>query len=372
MPLQLQIVSAHRESMGGAYIQEFTACGGSIGRSLECDWPLPDSKRYISSKHAMINFQDGCYYLVDLSRNGVYINGSDLAVGNGNSQRLFDDDIVRFGEFEIKVALIEDISEADQDGMSDSVARAQMVQIDDESIELAMVSPDSMNDGIALDAMLTPGGGSGELSMLSEELPPQASAELLRTALDHGISAAAEEFLCAAGMDPDEFKAIDPKELLKNAAHLLANLTNGVHALLNSKDAITARLNLNENAKNTPNNPLRSADSIDNALRLLLTPDTHKSLGGPEAADAAFDELLNHQRAVMAAMRIALKDYLGCFEPDALEIFFTAQKKSGNTTDDFRERYAQAYEALAQLNNHMLPQRFDDEFTRAYELQTTK
>ena len=371
MPLRLQVVSAHRESMGGAYIQEFAACGGTIGRSLECDWPLPDAKRYISSKHAMIDYQGGCYYLVDLSRNGVYINGADTPVGSGNPQRLFDGDIVRFGEFEIKVALIEDASEADNDGMSDSIVRAQMVQVDDESMEPAMVSADSMNDAVALDEMLTPGGGSGELSMLSE-LPPEASAELLKTAQNHGISAAAEEFLTAAGMDPNEFKGIDPKDLLHNAARLLADLTDGVHALLSSKDDITTRLNIKENTKNTPSNPLRSSDGIDNALRLLLAPENDMHLAGSKAVDAAFDELLRHQHAVMAAMRNALGDYLGYFEPDALEKLFAAQKKSDKTANDFRELYAQAFEGLAQPNDHKLPQRFDEEFVRAYELETTE
>ena len=371
MPLRLQVVSAHRESMGGAYIQEFAACGGTIGRSLECDWPLPDSKRYISSKHAMIDYQSGCYYLVDLSRNGVYINGSNTPVGGGNPQRLFDGDVIRIGEFEIKVAIVEDASEPDNDGMSDSVVRAQMVQVDDESMELAMISADSMNDAVELDEMLTPGGGSGELSMLSE-LPPEASAELLRTAQNHGISEAAEEFLKAAGMDPNEFAGIDPKELLQNAARLLADLTDGVHALLTSKDAITSRLNIKDNTKESLSNPLRAADGIDNALRLLLAPGDDVHLAGPKAVDAAFDELLRHQRAVMAAMRDALGDYLGYFEPDALEKLFAAQKKRGSSAKDFRELYAQAFEGLAQPNDRKLPQRFDEEFVRAYELETTE
>jgi type VI secretion system protein ImpI len=371
MPLRLQIVSAHRESMGGAYIQEFAACGGTIGRSLECDWPLPDSKRYISSKHAMIDYQSGCYYLVDLSRNGVFINGSTSPVGNGNPQRLFDGDVVRLGEFEIKVAIIEDASEPDNDAMSDSVVRAQMVQEEDDSMDQAMISPDSMNDAVQLDEMLAPSGGSGELSMLSE-LPPEASAELLRACQNHGIAEAAEEFLKAAGMDPKEFTGVDPKDLLQNAARLLADLTEGVHALLSSKDAITKRLNIKDNSKKSLSNPLRAADGIDNALRLLLSPGADVHLGGAKAADAAFDELLRHQRAVMAAMRNALGDYLGYFEPDALEKLFASQKKRGSSAKDFRELYAQAFEGLAQPNDHKLPQRFDEEFVRAYELETTE
>ena len=153
MPLRLQVVSAHRESMGGAYVQEFKACGGTIGRSLECDWPLPDAKRFISSKHAMIDYQGGCYYLVDLSRNGVYVNGSNAPVGKGNPQRLFDGDTMRLGEYEIKVAIIEDASESSEDGMRDSVVRAQLVA-EDESMEMSMLPDNAIQDSVSLDAML--------------------------------------------------------------------------------------------------------------------------------------------------------------------------------------------------------------------------
>ncbi len=370
MPLRLQVVSAHRESMGGAYIQEFAACGGTIGRSLECDWPLPDSKRFISSKHAMIDYQGGAYYLVDLSRNGIFINNSNTPVGSGNPQRLFDGDTMRLGEFEIKIAIVEDASEQPDDGMRDSIVRAQMVQID-ESIEMAMLSPDKLKDDVQLDAMLQPDDDSSELSILSE-LSAEARVELHNTGLNYGIKEAAEEFLTAAGLNPNDFAGIEPKTLLANAARLLADFSVGVHNLLASKDAITRRLNMKKGGENSASNPLRASDGIDNALRLLLSPGTDVHLAGSKAVDAAFDELLQHQRAVMAAMRNALGDYLGYFEPETLEKLFASQKKrTGGSASNFRDLYAQAFEGLAQPNNHKLPQRFDEEFVRAYELETT-
>ncbi len=369
MPLRLQVVSVHRESMGGGYIQEFKACGGTIGRSLQCDWPLPDSKRYISSKHAMIDYQSGCYYLVDLSRNGVFINASDTPVGNGNPQRLFDGDSIKLGEFEIKVAIFDDPTEGDDDGMRDSVVKAQLVP-EDESMEMAMLSPEQINDAVNLDAMLAPGDKSAELSALTE-LPEGASQLLHQAGLNHGLTEAAEEFLQAAGLDPEEFKGMDPKELLQKAAHLLAEYTEGIHALLASKDAITTRLNIKDSAQDT--NPLRSSDGIDSALRLLLAPGNDVHMSGAKALDAAFDELLQHQRAVMAAMRNALGDYLGYFEPQALEQLFQKHKKRGTSNGgNFEELYAEAYQGLSRPNKHHLPQRFDEEFVRAYELETNE
>jgi type VI secretion system protein ImpI len=357
--------------MGGSYLQEFAACGGTIGRSLECDWPLPDSKRFISSRHAMIDYQGGAYYLVDLSRNGVYINGSDTPVGAGNPQRLFDGDLLRMGEFEMQVALIDDPNESDEDGMRDSVVRAQMVQ-EDESMELAMLPADQIRDEYALDAILRPGDASGELSALSE-LPPKAVELFNIAASQRALHETTDEFLKAAGLNPDDFRGIEPKVLLNNAAHLLGEFVDGTHALLIAKDKIMAGLEIKSQAPLARSNPLRSADGVDNALRLLLGKSNDVHEHGTKAVEAAFDELQQHQRAVINAMRNALGDYLGYFEPQALERHFSELKKrTGTSTDAFRDLYAQAFAGLAQPNQHKLPQVFDEEFARSYELETTE
>ena len=370
MPLRLQVISVHRESMGGSYMQEFAACGGTIGRSLECDWPLPDSKRYVSSRHAMIDYQGGAYYLVDLSRNGVFVNGSRTPVGNGNPQRIFDCDVIRLGEFEIKAALIEDASESLEDGMGDSVVRAQMVQ-EDESMELAMISADQIRDENPLGAMLKPGDAAGELSALSE-LPPGAADALKSDAATRMLNDLTNDFLAQAGLNPDDFRGIEPQLLFKNAARLLAEFADGTHALLTTKDKIMGRLEIKSQHSSGKTNPLRASNSIDNALRLLLSNRNDVTASGSEAVEQAYDELLQHQHAVMSAMRNALGDYLSYFEPQALERHFAEQKKrTGSTNDAFRELYAEAFEGLAQPNQHKLPQAFDDEFARAYELETT-
>ena len=365
MPLRLQVISAHRESMGGSYIQEFSACGGYIGRSLECEWPLPDSKRYISSKHAMIDYQSGAYYLVDLSRNGVFINGSDEAVGRSNPQRLFDGDTLRLGEFEIRVAIIEDADEGDEDGMRDSVVRAQMVQ-EDESMEVAMLTEEDVRDELKLEELVTPSDESGELSALSE-IPPEASAMLRKIASEEMLKEALNSFLKAAGLSPTDFEGMEPAAVLQNAGRLLSEFTEGTHALLVEKDRITKQLRLHQTADDSQRNPLRSSDGIDNALRLLLGNSNDINQQGAAAIDSAFRELSRHQKAVITAMRNALDDYLGHFEPTAIEQNAKTARKG-----DFRDLYADAFEGLARPNDKKLPQRFDEEFSRSYELETSE
>jgi type VI secretion system FHA domain protein len=108
---------------------EFGHGGGTIGRSLESDWVLPDGQRYLSSRHASIDYRSGSYYIVDTSTNGVYVNDSEQPVGRGNPQRLFTGDRIRLGEYEIAVDVIDedDTRETMADGHEDPVSRAQRV-----------------------------------------------------------------------------------------------------------------------------------------------------------------------------------------------------------------------------------------------------
>src|SRR5690606_41611139 len=96
MALRLTIVSSNGPRLGTRSVKEFGPNGGTIGRSLECDWALPDSKRYLSSRHASIDFRSGSYYVIDTSMIGVFVNDADQAVGRGKPPRLFEGDRLCF------------------------------------------------------------------------------------------------------------------------------------------------------------------------------------------------------------------------------------------------------------------------------------
>ena len=109
---------------------DFGHNGGTIGRSLESDWVLPDGQRYLSSRHASIDFRSGSYYVVDTSTNGVYVNDAEQPVGRGNPQRLFTGDRVRIGEYEMSVEITDEDDTREtlaNDRHIDPVSRAQRV-----------------------------------------------------------------------------------------------------------------------------------------------------------------------------------------------------------------------------------------------------
>lgn len=129
MALRLAIISRHQQGLGERGSMEFGHTGGTIGRSLESDWVLPDGQRYLSSRHASIDYHSGSYYIIDCSTNGVYVNDAEQPVGRGNPQRLFTGDRLRIGEYEMSVEIteIDDTHTQLADGHVDPVSRAQRV-----------------------------------------------------------------------------------------------------------------------------------------------------------------------------------------------------------------------------------------------------
>ena len=105
MALRLRVISEHRQRMGDKSSFVFGVSGGSIGRSAENDWVLPDDMRYVSGRHARIVFHKGRYLLQDTSSNGTYINDNERPLGNQNPHELKCGDILRIGEYHVQVQI---------------------------------------------------------------------------------------------------------------------------------------------------------------------------------------------------------------------------------------------------------------------------
>src|ERR1700721_2519746 len=59
MALRLRVVSEHSTRLGEKATKVFGVHGGSIGRGTDNEWILPDPERYLSGKHARIDFRPG-------------------------------------------------------------------------------------------------------------------------------------------------------------------------------------------------------------------------------------------------------------------------------------------------------------------------
>src|ERR1044071_3300175 len=105
MALRLRVISEHRHRLGEKSTFVFGVSGGSIGRSAENDWVLPDDMRYVSGRHARIVFHKGRYLLQDTSSNGTYVNDNEKPLGSQNPHELKSGDILRIGEYHVQVQI---------------------------------------------------------------------------------------------------------------------------------------------------------------------------------------------------------------------------------------------------------------------------
>jgi type VI secretion system protein len=105
MALRLRVVSEHSTRLGPLATKVFGVHGGTIGRSSDNEWILPDPERYLSGKHARVDFRAGLYVLVDTSSNGTYVNGAQVPLGKYHDYQLKDGDYIRLGEYELLVSI---------------------------------------------------------------------------------------------------------------------------------------------------------------------------------------------------------------------------------------------------------------------------
>lgn len=104
--LRLQLDNVASLPDGGP--TSFEVRGGrsvEIGRNTYLDWTLPDEQRLVSGKHCEIHYRDGSYWIVDVSTNGTFLNGSDKRLTE--PWRLRTGDRLGIGDYLVSV-LVED------------------------------------------------------------------------------------------------------------------------------------------------------------------------------------------------------------------------------------------------------------------------
>ena len=106
MDIMLEIVSRQKFSATFPVSHVFGEAGGYIGRSEECEWVLPDRSREISRQHALITFEDGHFYLEDVSANGVFLSLGHEPVGRNTRHRIEHGEGFVIGAYTIMARLL--------------------------------------------------------------------------------------------------------------------------------------------------------------------------------------------------------------------------------------------------------------------------
>ena len=383
MPLQLELVSDHKDILGDDFVRVFREDGGTIGRSLENDWILPDPDRFISGRHATIDYRSGAYYLADVSSNGVYVNGSLKPLGKGNPRRLFDGDKIRMGDFEFVVTLDE--------GEDLELPPPEPVTVVPDHIE-QLVDEESLRSGIKLlDEHEIAGTNVFEKALFGK--PPEkeeaANSEMVDNQPNPFAPPPSEEerehaaverlldtFMQGLGISrTDLHPSTNPLEVMENAGRVLKEFVEGTTELLASRSALKSMFRLDQTiVLPRHNNPLKLAENTRDSMMQLLVGKEGEYLAPVDAVREVCRDLKFHQDAMLEAMTNAYQEFADRFDPDEL------QQNFDRTLDGkplirkmnqlkYWQLYCDLYPILTQPGSGRFPHQFSEEFVRSYEKQ---
>jgi predicted component of type VI protein secretion system len=392
MTCRLEIVSEHREIVGDDAVRDFSEKGGTIGRSLQNDWILPDPDRFISGRHATIDYKGGIYYLVDTSTNGIYVNGDCEPIGKGTPRRLFNGDTLRFGDFEITVAiesgesLIMPLDEPES-----KVANHASSLVPDESLltGVQLLDEDEITGDEEFQSALF--GGPNDTGMVERaaekvaekievvEKTEEKSQPAKSTALAEADLVATDlldSFLDGLGISRTELHpSADLGEIMQNAGEVMREFVEGMTQLLASRANLKNAFRLDQTTVlPRHNNPLKLSANTKDSIKQLLVGKEGEYLGPRDAVREVCRDLLFHQDAFLDAMTSAFSEFADRFEPVELSEGFEHSMGNGlfskwNKQSKFWQMYCDLYPILTEKGGGRYSQMYAEEFVRAYERQ---
>lgn len=399
MTLRLRIVGEHRPPSGQDCVT-FGVGGGSLGRSADNDWVLPDERRYVSAHHARVHFRDGHYYLEDISTNGVYVNqGSEpLSKLGSGGYLLCQGDVLRIGAYQIEVSL-----DGFQPGDSALPSRIMAVRAFGGAAQTDIGAVLDLDDLLAVDPAAEPGESLPVLATAPVEASPAGGpaahsaperaepddtvarrlARLARSANreSEGPSheAALQAFCRGAGLKPEQLPA-QSQGLLALAGQLLRESLVGLRDLDRAQQQARSRLGIpppsSSQDAGPDSGPSLGQSTVEELLLELTRRHDEHSLDAVRWLRERQDEVKARELALSQAVRVAFLQFLARLNPAELETRFarTSRDDSGaaywplfttfyrnllgpadQLPHTFLESLAEAYKDALQPNTHDMP-----------------
>jgi type VI secretion system protein ImpI len=176
--------------------------------------------------------------------------------------------------------------------------------------------------------------------------------------------------LVAAGLDN---VTVTP-ELAQNFGEILRVVVTGVMDVLQARQRIKDEFRMRVTSfKRSDNNPLKFSANVDDALHNLLVKRNAAFLGPVDAFEDAFEDLRNHQMAMLAGVRVAFEAMLAELDPDRLQEEFDRQLKKAGGLVPAKLRYWELYRDklhdMVKDPDTNFREWFGEEFAKAYEEQ---
>ena len=376
--LKLRIENFDRLPDGGPLEHSANKRGFDFGRDSHLDWSLPDKSRVVSGKHCEVRFYDDAYWLIDVSTNGTFVNGSSKRVQS--PYRLNEGDRLQIGEYIIAVTLDMPIlrqepnvaqeysSPADQSRSSniwdmggaappplnarDLMPKPAPAEVAPDYLNQALfVPPVGINEPIQKPQPAPASTWSTESvhapQPVSVPLPVSAPSPQKTQDVKTDVWNFARRFAKGAGLPEDVFDKVDAAQLAETAGALLHMTVSHLMAMLQARAEAKA---ISRSGKRTmvraaENNPLKFMPTAEEALQVMLMPRGESYLGAKQTLESTFTDLKLHHFALLAAMQAAANELLTELSPDAIKKSSDTKKSllgsgKGKLWDDLVERWA--------------------------------
>ncbi len=421
MTLRLRIVSDHRRQLGERASISFGVDGGSIGRSADNDWVLPDPIRYVSAHHARVQHRDGHFYLQDVSTNGVFVNDSETALAKAHpaGHQLKSGDVIRMGDYHIVATLEEAATEAEPKTPEPQIAGGE-VPTSIHALRTLGRSPAQTDIGamLNLDDLLVPNSevevyhpvnayGQAVSQVPAEALPRPAPAprppvtaaqvsegevmdrrvaRLARAAAREPRSNAAnaalydvqtglQAFCRGAGIDADKLPADAQTRMLHLAGQLFREALVGLKDLERSRSETRNRYRIELPADPEDPRPSLARSTVEELLVDLFLQHESRRLDAVGWLRDAISDGKTHEAGAARATRAAFIEFLDRLDPAELEARFERAARRGKRSADkaqYWEMFTTFYRNLIEMPADHLPHTFVEAFAAAYREHVRK
>ena len=416
MALRLRVISDHRHRLGDKNTFVFGVSGGSIGRSAENDWVLPDDMRYVSGRHARVVFHKGRYLLQDTSSNGTFVNDGDKPLGNQNPHELKSGDVIRIGEYHVQVQIdsatdfslddsalyktgatstrsrrvsptkdlgaslrLENLLEASNDISSDELkpvnafgqavssrtrALHQTQELHKESSTAPELDVDS--EAVARRIARLARAAAKQQAALQQPTVPAPPPVATHTPSPPDNTPGLQAFCRGAGIGAETLPVDAHSRMLHLAGQLLRE------ALLGLKESNRSHQNQRNKLRVTYEKdagdllPSLERHSVDELIQELLKAHDSRRFDAVQWLRETFAGSRRHDIAMSEAMRAAFVDFVGRLDPRDLATRF--ERSARRKTMGNWELYGEFYRSLCEMQPEALPHIFVETFAQAYAL----
>jgi type VI secretion system FHA domain protein len=396
--LRLRIVSDQRRSLAERSSALFSMEGGTIGRSADNDWVLPDPLRYVSAHHARVLFRDGQFYLQDVSTNGVYVNDDmePLAKRGSSGYRLTNGDVLRMGDYHIVAALEQAEREPDAAAaavpttshalhtLGRATERDIGARLNVEELLVPVIDLDPVLPVNAYGQTVTSGRVQALARSSEDTAPPSPAQSLARLAEvvarepKNGGALALEDihtgldaFCRGAGIESEQLPADAQTRLLHLAGRLFREALVGFKELERTRGETRNRYRI-ELPPPEHDDPRPSlADSrVEDLVVALFVQHEGRRLDSVQWLRETIGEGKQHETATAQATRAAFVEFLDRLDPAELEARFERAARRGKARSadkaQYWELFTTFYRNLIEMPVDHLPHTFVEAFAAAY------